>query len=771
MSHRPPKFNFAQLPVPCRVSLISDFEPTASGDYAPSMVFAVYGSSASPSTQQGDVPGQRQGSVPPQTASTLSASVHSHTSSVAPTEKGAKARDSFYDRRLSSSARSSGHRNPTPGLSASSSTNQDSGNGSRQSSLHDSIVSSSSGDKPMAGRFGEGWQSTPWGPSQSQPLSPETPTFDPFGHTTKEEWPPLSRGASQQANAPHGRMSRGPSLYDQHNHNEHLVRQSLQGLGITYSPQPDQLLLNGQMPSRIPQQTYGGYHQAEPPSTPATNGLGLIHAPIPTAFGNQSTITRRHEDMSGTDINRWREQQQQPFCSTTPASLAQSLLRSSTRLTHRLLPDVAPRQKTTVFIQRIEEGMTQEKLAAWASMYGKPRFAKICYNYRRLESLGDAGTTTRYQGHVTYETHEEALAFLQYLASQDIPAEFARDDWQSEYKSLEDSSSTNLYIVGLPITVTALDIHVLLGPYGKVKSLKLLEDDEGHRRGPVLARLESRVQADRAILGLTGTVYPGATERLQVRISDSDSQKAFKRQRYAALMDSEGSQLGSSDAGRPTPSVGGNDNMMMNTVAQLRRLRASHVSAIIKIDAELEAMAGEISTGQFTAHPYLSPVSPGTTTALPPDFGMNPCQGSEQQHNHLRSPHAFQSQGYGARAPGPHVTPPDSGSSFNTTLQTPISLDEGFFSNGYSGQQGYGQPATWSPTHRQQQQQQHEQRQNGGHSANSQGENETPRAAGRAQGALSCSRSTLELSAQQPQPAIIDWRHSLYPNASAKRHD
>lgn len=80
----------------------------------------------------------------------------------------------------------------------------------------------------------------------------------------------------------------------------------------------------------------------------------------------------------------------------------------------------------------------------------------------------------------------------------------AQEDWQTEYKAREDTTSSNVYIVGLPLNwgkdvsssvpspsqrqLTLQEVEDYMTQFGRVASLRLLEDKEGNRRGPVLVR-------------------------------------------------------------------------------------------------------------------------------------------------------------------------------------------------------------------------------------------------------------------------------------------
>ncbi|WWC67960.1 uncharacterized protein I206_101879 [Kwoniella pini CBS 10737] len=169
-----------------------------------------------------------------------------------------------------------------------------------------------------------------------------------------------------------------------------------------------------------------------------------------------------------------------------------------------------------VFIHRVNEDLSEDGLKAYASDFGDVISVKI------------PPRTTRPHAFVMFKRPEQAQNFIAHLKMRNIECEFGKEDYQVQNKALEDPNSANMYISGLPTTLTFDELSDLLAP-NKICSWKPLVDEAGNRRGPIMARLQTRVQANDVIHKINGKYYQGMSERIQARIADSDEQKQFKR--------------------------------------------------------------------------------------------------------------------------------------------------------------------------------------------------------------------------------------------------
>ncbi|WVQ76009.1 hypothetical protein IAR50_005645 [Cryptococcus sp. DSM 104548] len=180
-----------------------------------------------------------------------------------------------------------------------------------------------------------------------------------------------------------------------------------------------------------------------------------------------------------------------------------------------VLPSVG--EGRNVFIHRVSYTLTEDELRQIAIAFGEVVSVKV-----------QQTRTAKPHAFVMFKKPEQAAKFMSHLKSRGVDCEYGKEDYQVQTKALEDPLSANLYIAGLPPSLTYDALEELLQP-GKICSWKPLMDEGGNRRGPMMARMQTRVQAEGVIKRLTGKYYPGMSERLQVRIADSEEQKHFKR--------------------------------------------------------------------------------------------------------------------------------------------------------------------------------------------------------------------------------------------------
>lgn len=189
---------------------------------------------------------------------------------------------------------------------------------------------------------------------------------------------------------------------------------------------------------------------------------------------------------------------------------------SSKDLSNNMLVLPRPGEGRNVFIHRVSHTLTDDELH------------KIAISFGEIVSVKVQNRVAKPHAFVMFKKPEQAQRFIAHLKSRDINCEYGKEDYQVQNKALEDPNSANLYISGLPTDISFDELADLVAP-GCICSWKPLTDEFGNRRGPVMARLQTRSQADDAIRKLSNKYYPGMSELLQVRIADSDEQKHFKR--------------------------------------------------------------------------------------------------------------------------------------------------------------------------------------------------------------------------------------------------
>ncbi|KAJ8382897.1 hypothetical protein SKAU_G00036750 [Synaphobranchus kaupii] len=84
----------------------------------------------------------------------------------------------------------------------------------------------------------------------------------------------------------------------------------------------------------------------------------------------------------------------------------------------------------------------------------------------------------------------------------------------------------NLYVSGLPKTMTQKELEQLFSQYGRIITSRILVDQvTGVSRGVGFIRFDRRIEAEEAIKGLNGQKPPGATEPITVKFANNPSQK------------------------------------------------------------------------------------------------------------------------------------------------------------------------------------------------------------------------------------------------------
>ncbi|XP_061594208.1 ELAV-like protein 4 isoform X3 [Cololabis saira] len=84
----------------------------------------------------------------------------------------------------------------------------------------------------------------------------------------------------------------------------------------------------------------------------------------------------------------------------------------------------------------------------------------------------------------------------------------------------------NLYVSGLPKTMTQKELEQLFSQYGRIITSRILVDQvTGGSRGVGFIRFDKRIEAEEAIKGLNGQKPSGAAEPITVKFANNPSQK------------------------------------------------------------------------------------------------------------------------------------------------------------------------------------------------------------------------------------------------------
>ncbi|XP_022915257.1 ELAV-like protein 3 isoform X4 [Onthophagus taurus] len=195
--------------------------------------------------------------------------------------------------------------------------------------------------------------------------------------------------------------------------------------------------------------------------------------------------------------------------------------------------------KTNLIVNYLPQTMTQEEIRSLFSSIGEVESCKLIRDKVTvpdgvLSSPLVTGQSLGY-GFVNYhrpEDAEKAINTLNGLRLQNktIKVSYARP-------SSEAIKGANLYVSGLPKNMTQQDLEALFSPYGRIITSRILCDNitvrqfvsgagenmSGLSKGVGFIRFDQRLEAERAIQELNGTIPKGSTEPITVKFANNPS--------------------------------------------------------------------------------------------------------------------------------------------------------------------------------------------------------------------------------------------------------
>jgi len=173
--------------------------------------------------------------------------------------------------------------------------------------------------------------------------------------------------------------------------------------------------------------------------------------------------------------------------------------------------------KTNLIVNYLPQTMTQEEIRSLFSSIGEVESCKLIRDKVTGQSLGYG-----FVNYVRPEDAEKAINTLNGLRLQNktIKVSYARP-------SSEAIKGANLYVSGLPKSMAQQDLENLFTPYGRIITSRILCDNiTGLSKGVGFIRFDQRVEAERAIQKLHGTIPDGAAEPITVKFANNPSNNA-----------------------------------------------------------------------------------------------------------------------------------------------------------------------------------------------------------------------------------------------------
>ncbi|KAL1919009.1 uncharacterized protein VTP21DRAFT_2390 [Calcarisporiella thermophila] len=318
--------------------------------------------------------------------------------------------------------------------------------------------------------------------SMSPPLPPQSPNFIPQPVYYSPGNPTSYYPQSAPHTPPTGPAVHSPSL-------QPYYHPGAYNPNVPASPSLATFAHIASAPSSPPQQARYLAHPGSPPLSPP------LHHIIWTVPGNRRhTIQFPHQ---GTHVHQ-RPQQLQPIMTQSQAHM------------------------TNIYIRGLPPTTSDDSLQTMCAVYGNITSSKAMIDQQ-------TGVCKGY-GFVMYETKEEADRAIEALSQMGFQVSFARDSFSMRLKSLQDHSTTNIYLSNLPLDMDESKLEELLHPY-KTTSIKIMRDPVTNvSRGVGFARMVDRQSADAIIQKYSGVTLSGASAPLQARFADSAAQKKLKDQ-------------------------------------------------------------------------------------------------------------------------------------------------------------------------------------------------------------------------------------------------
>uniref|UniRef100_A0A8C7HQ38 ELAV-like protein n=1 Tax=Oncorhynchus kisutch TaxID=8019 RepID=A0A8C7HQ38_ONCKI len=190
--------------------------------------------------------------------------------------------------------------------------------------------------------------------------------------------------------------------------------------------------------------------------------------------------------------------------------------------------------KTNLIVNYLPQNMSQDELRSLFSSIGEVESAKLIRDKVAGHSLGYG-----FVNYVNASDAERAINTLNglRLQSKTIKVSFARP-------SSDGIKDANLYISGLPKTMTQKDVEDMFTRYGRIINSRVLVDQaSGLSRGVAFIRFDKRAEAEDAIKDLNGQKPPGASEPITVKFAASPNQ-AKNSQLINQLYHNQGRRFG-----------------------------------------------------------------------------------------------------------------------------------------------------------------------------------------------------------------------------------
>ncbi|MFH4977737.1 hypothetical protein AB6A40_004446 [Gnathostoma spinigerum] len=200
------------------------------------------------------------------------------------------------------------------------------------------------------------------------------------------------------------------------------------------------------------------------------------------------------------------------------------------------IPPVSPssdggESKTNLIINYLPQSMTQEEVRSLFSSMGEIDSCKLVRD--KLTGQCEFSGQSLGYGFVNYVRQEDALKAVSTLnglrlQNKTIKVSFARP-------SSESIKGANLYVSGLPKSMTQPELEALFRPFGQIITSRILSDNiTGLSKGVGFVRFDRKNEAEEAIAKLNGSIPTGCSEAITVKFANNPAANAQKAQLQVA---------------------------------------------------------------------------------------------------------------------------------------------------------------------------------------------------------------------------------------------
>lgn len=181
--------------------------------------------------------------------------------------------------------------------------------------------------------------------------------------------------------------------------------------------------------------------------------------------------------------------------------------------------------RTNLIVNYLPQTMTEEEIRSLFSSVGEVESVKLVRDKTvifpdPLNPGAPKGQSLGY-GFVNYtkpQDADQAVNVLNGLRLQNktIKVSFARP-------SSDAIKGANLYISGLPKSMTQQDLEVIFSPFGTIITSRILQNagNDSQTKGVGFIRYDTREEAKRAIQSINGSIPKGCTEAISVKFSNT----------------------------------------------------------------------------------------------------------------------------------------------------------------------------------------------------------------------------------------------------------